>query len=769
MKRPRSVLAASLGLLAARAAAQAPVSPPPGPIVPGMPNASQRTVPPSRSGALPKPQPQFSQQFKLIDAEETRREGRKLTLQGHVVFEYHGYRVLCDLVLADSKTDIFELRGHVYMTGADATIHADRIVVDYTNNSFQAFDSHEDLKPDLVGGQLRGDLYVKDLEAHGTQNLFFATAGAATTCDLPNPHFDLAANDVEIRYGVRAILRRAVLHILGAKIVTLPYIVIPLDDRTYNNLPLFGYDTDEGYYVKFRYGIPLSGNRDLLTHVDYMSYLGLGLGADYRYNEPRANGIISVYGIGGASNELSISNQHTQQFKGGATFTIQDDYENNNYLMDPGETTFNMRGSLSLPQGTKGNTLLSWSDSMTQSTGYTSSSETVGLTDDRRWTSALRTDVGLNYSGSSSTFSGATGGSTSSSQGDLNVKFQATDSTKRADLGLEYLRDVPIGSNANFTSGNDITPELSVTSDAGKLLSPKLALQYPFHTELTWGDFSNGINGGQPIGRTEFDFALQHPDLSKNKFTLNWNAEFKQTFYTDSTAEYIVNLGTDFRYTLNKDSYADLRYSYMRPYGYSPLTIDQVGITDLISVDTMYRVLPGFLTGFQTGYDIYQLQQMNEPWQPVGVRTEYSLGNYFSLRGLETYEPVENAWSSVMLDLTYKPGATLFAVGASFDGIEHTWTSLNITLANLKMGRINLSSILQYDGYTKQFDTQQYNVVYDMTDCTEAVFSMLTQTEGFRPGNQFQFFIRLKALPFNGNFGLGTRGQSITSNTGIGY
>jgi hypothetical protein len=268
---------------------------------------------------------------------------------------------------------------------------------------------------------------------------------------------------------------------------------------------------------------------------------------------------------------------------------------------------------------------------------------------------------------------------------------------------------------------------------------------------------------------------VQKPDLSNRKFTANWNAEFKQGVYdsssTGTTAEYVVNLGTDIRYSYGKDTYTDLRYNYLRSFGYSPLTLDQVGYTNLISLDTTVRPIPNLLTGLQTGYDITQLQTTQvqglnpQAWQPVGIRTEYTLKNYFALRGLETYDPTQNAWTSVRLDLTYKPGATLLAIGSAFDGIRHTWTSVNISLTSLKMGRTKFSTILAYDGYTQRFDTQQYNVVYDL-HCAEAVFSLLSQNEGFRPGNQYQFFIRLKAIPFDGNFGLGTRGQPITSNTG---
>jgi LPS-assembly protein len=761
--RTRPYFWVSLGVVSSSAFSQTPT--PTSPIAPPTIQASNPlgtqgfSSPPSKSGAIPKPG-EFSKDFKLISNDSLNQDGRKLWADGHVVFEYDGYHVTCDHLVGDKRTRVFLLEGSATLQGSDSTVHGERLVVDFPNKAYEGFDSNADLRPNLVGGQLKGDLYVKGEESHGTQNDFFTTDGSFTTCNLINPHFDLDSNDVEVRYGIRAILRRAQLRLFGKKLFTIPYIVIPLDDRSYRNLPAFGYTTDEGYYVKTRYGIPLKGDRDVLTHVDYMSYLGLGLGGDYHYRQPDQSGTASIYGIFGTWNELIATSEHHETFKFG-TLSLNEDYERNNYLADPGETTFNLRGSLALPQGARGNTLINFTDSITNASFYSSSSENLGITDDRRLTPSLHTNLGLNYSGSNS----SSGTGTDSSRQDLSVKLQADEDIKKATLGLEYLRDIPIGDNANFNSGADITPEISLSTDAQKIMGRKLAQTLPFKTEISWGDFANGVNGGAPVGRTNFDFSFQKPDLSKRRFTVNLNGEFKQGFYSDGTAEYVLNFGSDFRYSLGKDTAADLRYSYLRPYGYSPLSIDQTGQTNLISLDTTAKPIRDVLTGIQTGYDITQLQTSNEPWQPVGIRTEYSLKNYFALRGLSTYDPTLGEWTSVRLDLTYKPGATSLAIGSRYDGTRHTWTSVSLSLINLKMGRTKFSADLAYNGYTERFDTQQYNVIYDL-HCAEAVFTLTNQNFGFRPGNQIEFFIRLKALPFDGNFGFGTRGQPITTNTG---
>jgi len=89
-------------------------------------------------------------------------------------------------------------------------------------------------------------------------------------------------------------------------------------------------------------------------------------------------------------------------------------------------------------------------------------------------------------------------------------------------------------------------------------------------------------------------------------------------------------------------------------------------------------------------------------------------------------------------------------------------------LDGLKMGRTKLGAILNFNGFTGRFDSQQYSMTYDL-HCAEAVMTVINQNTGFNPGTTYQFFIRLKALPFNSSFGTGSRGQALGTGTGIGY
>jgi LPS-assembly protein len=89
-------------------------------------------------------------------------------------------------------------------------------------------------------------------------------------------------------------------------------------------------------------------------------------------------------------------------------------------------------------------------------------------------------------------------------------------------------------------------------------------------------------------------------------------------------------------------------------------------------------------------------------------------------------------------------------------------------LDNLTWGKTKLSAILTYNGYTQQFDNQQYSLTYDL-HCWEAVFTLQEQQTGFQPGRTMTFMLRLKALPFSSNFGAGSRGQPLGTGTGTSF
>ena len=78
-----------------------------------------------------------------------------------------------------------------------------------------------------------------------------------------------------------------------------------------------------------------------------------------------------------------------------------------------------------------------------------------------------------------------------------------------------------------------------------------------------------------------------------------------------------------------------------------------------------------------------------------------------------------------------------------------------------------IGGLLNYNGYTDQFDSQQYQIIRDM-HCMEAVFSMSDIQTGYSVGKQFMLQLRLKALGKTPKLGKGNSGESLMSSSG-GY
>jgi hypothetical protein len=71
-----------------------------------------------------------------------------------------------------------------------------------------------------------------------------------------------------------------------------------------------------------------------------------------------------------------------------------------------------------------------------------------------------------------------------------------------------------------------------------------------------------------------------------------------------------------------------------------------------------------------------------------------------------------------------------------------------------------VSALLLYNGFLERFDSRHFAFTYDL-HCAEAVLQIIENNVGFRPGREFLFFIRIKALPFDSPFGTGRLGQPI--------
>jgi LPS-assembly protein len=718
---------------------------------------------PPKFGDLPDPASE-DLKFRIIRTGLGGRVGNDVDITEGAEFWYKGFHVYADEVDGSLQTNIFTLRKNVKIIGKDSTVVGDRVTVNFNNSTYLAQDAESQLDPGLVNGILRDDLYIKAQESYGSERQIWGHNADITTCNLKEPHYHLDSKDIEIRPGKRAILRHTKIKLFGHTILSVAYLNIPLDDRTFRYTPEIGQSEDEGYFIKTRWGIPLKGDNQFDSRVDYMTKLGTGLGGDYRYFNRTMNGIARIYTITGKSNTFTLTNDHRQEFRWG-TVSLNNDYQKNNYLTAPGTTILNTRAQVVLPQRNGASTRLSFNQTGSQSQGFDTTNRSISVSDQRTFGRNTRTTLDLNWLKNGSAFQGQP----SSDREQVDVRMRATHELRVATANLEYVRSIPVGEQQGIFGGSDRTPFVSLTSDARKLLGSKFGEQLPFSTELSLGEFSTITNAEQnKISRYNLDFRFNRPDRSDKRLRVDLGGQFRQGMYSDDTAQYTQGVNANASYRLGRDTSANFRYNYLRQHGYSPLLIDRTGRTNLFTTDLSYRPVEPFLVGVQSGYDFLRLERQDTAWQQVGLRTEYTPRDNVLFRTLSTYDTFQRQWSNVRLDFAYRHNDQFLGIGARYDGLRKVWSNANLYLENFQYGRVRISAILSYNGFTKQFDSQQYSFIYDL-HCAEAILIYTQQNTGFRSGKDVSLFIRLKAIPFDLPFGFGRRGQPLGSPGGIGF
>jgi hypothetical protein len=713
-----------------------------------------------RQGALPLPNPPADddRQLKILEAGNIERTGNILKLTGGAKIQYKGYDIIAREISGDLTTEIFDATGGVHVQGRDAEVVGDHVKVSYHDRTYRAWDADSQLQPSLFQGGLKAPMYVKAQESFGSQRELFANYSISTTCDYPDPHYHIDARLADIRPNTRAIFHDMRLVVLGHTILKLPYLSVPLNEPTYRYVPEFGRTPQDGYYVKTRYGIPLDDPKNNLdARFDYFQKRGQALGGDYSYAGKALAGLLSVYGLAGGTSTLNIISQHQQTFHWGS-LNLDANYQKNNFDFAPDATLLSTRLQMNFPQGAS-NSRFSFYETDNSSSGFSSKSQTVSVGDTRKFSNAVRTNLDLSM---------VSNDSGSIQQQQVNLNLTGDDDLKKAIAHFQYQRSIPVGTVQNFFNASDVTPVLSLSSDSNRLLGKSAPKNLPFSTDISFGNYIDAATKDQ-ISRDAFDFAFQRPDTSQKRAKLSLDGKFAQGIYSDGTAQYTLGFNTTASYSLGRDTGLNVRYNYLRPYGFSPLVMDQNGKTNLLSGDLSFRPWRPFLVGVQSGYDLEALRLGTQtPYQFVGVRTEYTPASWLNVRTLATYDPGQQIWNSLRVDFAYRPGATFVSIGAQYDGQRQVWGSTNLFVDGLKWGRLSVSTLLQYNGYTKQFLTQQYSFTYDL-HCAEAVLQVLDNNTGFNPGRQVLFFLRVKALPFQSPFGTGSFGQALGTGGGIRF
>lgn len=213
----------------------------------------------------------------VADSIQYDKAQKKIVAKGNVVVTYKQVRLQADKasVFTDSKKAYAE--GHVTVFDGDSSLSGDKGEYDFQN--------HSGSFPQGTGYQFPWFASGDDVQQVSRDEIRVEN-GSATTCNLEQPHYDVISKRVTVYPNDKIVLRNAYLRILGKKVFWVPYLTIPLDDRSSPLEIRTGYSDNYGFYILTAKDFSLSKHVKLKGHVDYRTKRGVAGGADLGYHIP---------------------------------------------------------------------------------------------------------------------------------------------------------------------------------------------------------------------------------------------------------------------------------------------------------------------------------------------------------------------------------------------------------------------------------------------------------------------------------------------------
>ncbi|MEP6755686.1 MAG: hypothetical protein ABJA67_09310 [Chthonomonadales bacterium] len=784
-----------LALLCLAAASHATAQTPPLPGTPGQTppggGAPQRPGAPTAPGQNPIPPgaDKANITYEELTTDGSRVQGRNVSI------ELGEYLLTAGSLEGDWDHDLI-FTDNPRLTFRGQTITGDSIRFNPKTKAYSVTNLHSTLTPDFLQSKITKPVYASAAVISGRKkDPVYGTDAEFTTCALTLPHYFIRARGLNIEPGKRVILRKASVFLWGVKLITLPTLVIPLDQDTkrfrVNHLPLFGKSQEEGYFVKQTFNTLVANRVPGIIRLDLMQKKGIGIGTDQAYNYAKAAGLFAIYAIptGGTAKNLTGRLNHRQNIGGGETFTLDNEYQKNSYLALPSttnqsnrfgftrlmgisNTTFNFSKQSSSSSSTQvGSTGATTNSSYSSSTITSTLAQTLNLT--RNLTMNFGTDY-THYQSQSPNFGSAA--ATGQSNEQLNTKFQATERASNYQLELNANKRIPVGQQTqqSFFGGVEKLPEVTLSNYR---FTQGLLSKIPATFLVSAGKYSEGSSGfgTTSSGVINTERVVTGIDIQNTRYSLSPRTDlniaggFQQYLYgLNGTAQFIVRNNTTLSQRFGHKSGVNINYSYQQPEGGTPFRFDQQGKFHALNADAGMLDDRRFQVSARVGYDLAgnNFGGTKTPWQSLSTNVLYRPVDWARMRNLVTFDPNTGKVISSTIDLRLRGHNDFsFDTVGKYDPQRHKFGQISNYL-NLPIGRDwRIIGLFQYNGYLSRFESRSIQVTKDL-HCLEAVFTYIDNPFGFRSDKQVYFTLRIKGLPQYQAMGVGQFGQAIDTSLG---
>jgi len=202
-------------------------------------------------------------------------------LLGNVHIFYTEGQIVGDRAHFDGDHTIL-VAGHTYLVNRseDSILYADRISFDTLTRRAILYDGQGESIEGVQHGKLHFIAQQLTTRSNGTTH---GDHASFTTCENQHAGYHVEAREIDVIPGDKLIARKAVVYLGPTAIFYLPLLVIPLLEvsdprRQASFLPLVGYDSVEGFWIKARIGFGTTNTYYGYYRVEYYTRRGLGLG-----------------------------------------------------------------------------------------------------------------------------------------------------------------------------------------------------------------------------------------------------------------------------------------------------------------------------------------------------------------------------------------------------------------------------------------------------------------------------------------------------------
>ncbi len=620
---------------------------------------------------------------------------------GNVAVRYGNTLINSDRVEGSISREIV-FSGNAKIDTQGATSYADAIHVFPGSRSFRLINPRGVLLPEFLRERITEPLYVSGGEFAGTTNgYFFAEQFIATTCREHFHHYEFRIGDAELFPQEKLVLHKVAIYFFGVKIITLPYLVIPLNvnprfkrPRT-DYLPEFGQNAIEGYYARIPYSFAEGAVAATFLRLDITQKKGEG----YRFEQEYLAGkqtsafntsfagqqsggftgatsgtIATAYGYGntgrlpnfgtglgpqngglltlqgyfaeGFDRDFNASYRHQQGIGGNNRFAISTEIQRNSSLIGSSQSNQTSRFNFNHNDPAHGVTTdltlgINSNSSGFSGSQFNSSQLTGGYHQAFEFgaNGANRNSLNYSFDLSRTTSDSAISGSTTSNRSArLDSQFQYQHSSRDYSLSLQANKTTPIGVQSdNSAFGTLERLPELLLSTDTYNFKGGFLHRLPVRFDFGIGRYSEPSHNFEN-DRAVLGFTVQPVTIMKGRTELVTGGGYEQRVYSDGAAQYLIRNQTQLRQHIFGRSGFDLRYDYSQPEGGTPFQFDTFGRSHSITAEGGYLDDKHFQLTARVGYDFLGTSSLR-PFQSLTTRMMWRPTSSFRFDLLSTYDP----------------------------------------------------------------------------------------------------------------------------------